>query len=311
MITLKTLLKNYYKLVNQEELGILSSFIAKNGTTIFKPENNSDLKLRFKINSEDGQVFASKSLILYDGSELIIKKIPLSSNDIKKTTVSIPISMDNIIISNSSPTNPITIEAEIIFNFQEKVLTHLIKNGFIIEDFENSLLSYSDLKKVFEIIFFNKLLEPKLVLRSVMNTEKFETINYEYYFTDKDDKEGVPILLSQYQITDIIGNLIGTSKRTSDLKEAIEKRELLCWTFEALITEDVMGFSTEVLKDSGLETNPDHSNKFISDFLSMIDPSKEKDSRYLGMENLIEEGSLNETSSPILLYIAKKFISQK
>lgn len=310
MITLKTILKNYYQLVNEDELGFLSSVLAKNGKTIFKLEDTSDLKLKFEITSEDGKGLVSTSLILPDESELTIKKATLFSNNIKKTSVSIPISMDNIVISVLSKTNPITIQKEIIFNFQEKVLYHLIKNDFIVEDFEKSLLSYSDIKKIFEIIFLNSWLEPKLLLRSVINTEKFETTNYEYYFSLEGTREGKSIVSPLYQIEYTINNLRGSSKKTSDLKEAIEKRELMFWTLEALITEDVMGFSTEVFKGLGLEENPVHSNKFIIEVLSMVDPDNKNDYRYLGLENLIEEGSLNETSSPTLLHIAKKFISQ-
>lgn len=310
MITLKTILKNYYQLVNEDELGFLSSVLAKNGKTIFKLGDTSDLKLKFEITSEDGKGLVSTSLILPDESELTIKKGTLFSNNIKKTSVSIPISMDNIVISVLSKTNPITIQKEIIFNFQEKVLYHLIKNDFIVEDFEKSLLSYSDIKKIFEIIFLNSWLEPKLLLRSVINTEKFETTNYEYYFSLEGTREGKSIVSPLYQIEYTINNLRGSSKKTSDLKEAIEKRELMFWTLEALITEDVMGFSTEVFKGSGLEENPVHSNKFIIEVLSMVDPDNKNDYRYLGLENLIEEGSLNETSSPTLLHIAKKFISQ-
>lgn len=310
MITLKTILKNYYQLVNEDELGFLSSVLAKNGKTIFKLGDTSDLKLKFEITSEDGKGLVSTSLILPDESELTIKKGTLFSNNIKKTSVSIPISMDNIVISVLSKTNPITIQKEIIFNFQEKVLYHLIKNDFIVEDFEKSLLSYSDIKKIFEIIFLNSWLEPKLLLRSVINTEKFETTNYEYYFSLEGTREGKSIVSPLYQIEYTINNLRGSSKKTSDLKEAIEKRELMFWTLEALITEDVMGFSTEVFKGSGLEETPVHSNKFIIEVLSMVDPDNKNDYRYLGLENLIEEGSLNETSSPTLLHIAKKFISQ-
>lgn len=309
MITLKTLLKNYYQLVNEAELGFLSSALARNGKTIFKLENTSDLKLRFKINSEDGHFFASTSLGLPDGSELAIKTVSLFSKDIKETTISIPVPMDNIIVSISSQTNPITMEEEIIFNFQEKVLYHLMKNGFIVKDFEKSLLSYRDIKKVFNIIFLNSWIEPKLLLRSVIDTEKFETANYEYYFTEG-TREGVSISTPLYQIEYAINNLRGSSRKDSDVKEAKKKRELMFWTIEALISEDAMGFSTEVLKDSDLNENPNHSNKFMSEFLSMVDPSKKDDYRYLGLKNLIEEGSLNETSSPTLFYIAKKFIPE-
>lgn len=310
MITLKTILKNYYQLINEDELGFLSSVLSKNGKRIFKLEDTSDLKLRFKITSEDGKGLVSTSLILPDKSELIIKQATLSSNNIKKTSVSIPISMDNIVISVSSKINPITIQKEIIFNFQEKVLYHLIKNDFIVEDFEKSLLSYSDIKKVFEIIFLDSWVEPKLLLRSVINTEKFEMTNYEYYFSLEGIREGKSIVSPLYQIEYAINNLRSSSRETSDLDEAIEKRELIFWTLEALITEDVMGFSTEVFKGSGLEENPGHSNKFIIEFLSMVDPNHKNDYRYLGLETLIEEGSLNENSSPTLLHIAKKFVSQ-
>ena len=319
VITLKKLLKNYSDYIkNQEAHYNLSSVFSKNGKIIFNPKNSGDLQLIFEINrdsSTDRHYYASTALQLNDGSKFTINRIELENFDSTSVKIAMPFSIDDVIISNRAYYSPIEIKHNVIIDFQEKALTYLLGNGVIVGGTYNEPLSYKELKSIFKILFFDDWVEPKLILRSEINTEKFETTSYKHSYNENDEFVGNSINLAQNKIDSLIEhlkNLIVDPYNNKKLKQekVLEIREVLFWTLESLISEDVLGFSSDVNTDLNEETNPIYSGIYLSKFLYMMDSSRKTDYLKASLEELIEEGSLNETSSPTLFYIAKKVIPE-
>lgn len=319
VITLKKLLKNYSDYIkNQEAHDNLSSVFSKNGKIIFNPKNSGDLQLIFEINrdsSTDRHYYASTALQLNDGSKFTINRIELENFDSTSVKIAMPFSIDDVIISNRAYYSPIEIKHNVIIDFQEKALTYLLGNGVIVGGTYNEPLSYKELKSIFKILFFDDWVEPKLILRSEINTEKFETTSYKHSYNENDEFVGNSINLAQNKIDSLIEhlkNLIIDPYNNKKLKQekVLEVREVLLWTLESLISEDVLGFSSDVNTDLNEETNPIYSGIYLSKFLYMMDSSRKTDYLKASLDELIEEGSLNETSSPTLFYIGKKVIPE-
>ena len=319
VITLKKLLTNYSDYIkNQNEHYKLSSVFSKNGKIIFNPENSGDLQLIFEINKDsyaDRHYYASTALQLNDGSKFTINRIKLENFNSTSVKIAMPFSIDDVIISNRAYYSPIEIKHNVIIDFQEKALTYLLGNGAIVGGTYNKPLSYKELKSIFKILFFDDWVEPKLILRSEINTEKFETTSYKHSYNKNDEFVGNSINLAQNKIDSLIEhlkNLIVDPYNNKKLKQekALEVREVLFWTLESLISEDVLGFSSDVNTDLNEETNPIYSGIYLSKFLYMMDSSRKTDYLKASLEELIEEGSLNETSSPTLFYIVKKLIPE-
>lgn len=311
VITLKKLLTNYSDYTkNQEAHYQLSSVFSKNGKIIFNPKNSGDLKLIFEI-SKDYTVrhyYASTALQLNDGSKFTINKIALEEFNSTSVKIEMPFSIDDVIISNRAYYSPIEIKHNVIIDFQEKDLTYLLGNG---GGYYNSHLSYKNLKSIFKILFFDDWVEPKLILRSEINTEKFETTSYKHSYNENDEFVGNSINLAQNKIDSLIDNLknlIVDPYNNKKLKQekVREVREVLLWTLESLISEDVLGFSSDVNTDLNEETNPIYSGIYLSKFLYMMDSSRKTDYLKDSIEELIEEGSLSENSTPTLFFIANK-----
>jgi hypothetical protein len=318
VITLKKLLTNYFDYTkNQNEHYKLSSVFSKNGKIIFNPENSGDLQLIFEINKDSyaDRHYASTALQLNDGSKFTINRIELENFNSTSVKIAMPFSIDDVIISNRAYYSPIEIKHNVIIDFQEKALTYLFGNGAIVGGTYNKPLSYKELKSIFKILFFDDWVEPKLILRSEINTEKFETTSYKHSYNGNDEFVGNSINLAQNKIDSLIEhlkNLIVDPYNNKKLKQekVLEVREILFWTLESLISEDVLGFSSDVNTDLNEETNPIYSGIYLSKFLYMMDSSRKTDYLKASLEELIEEGSLNETSSPTLFYIAKKVIPE-
>lgn len=319
VITLKKLLTNYSDYTkNQEEHYKLSSVFSKNGKIIFNPKNSGDLQLIFEINKDsytERYYYASTALQLNDGSKFTINRIELENFNSTSVKIAMPFSIDDVIISNRAYYFPIEIKHNVIIDFQEKALTYLLGNGVIVGGTYNEPLSYKELKSIFKILFFDDWVEPKLILRSEINTEKFETTSYKHRYNENDEFVGNSINLAQNKIDSLIEylkNLIVDPYNNKKLKQekVLEVREVLLWTLESLISEDVLGFSSYVNTDLNEETNPIYSGIYLSKFLYMMDSSRKTDYLKASFEELIEEGSLNETSSPTLFYIAKKVIPE-
>lgn len=207
VITLKKLLTNYSDYTkNQEAHYQLSSVFSKNGKIIFNPKNSGDLKLIFEI-SKDYTVrhyYASTALQLNDGSKFTINKIALEEFNSTSVKIEMPFSIDDVIISNRAYYSPIEIKHNVIIDFQEKALTYLLGNG---GGYYKSHLSYKNLKSIFKILFFDDWVEPKLILRSEINTEKFETTSYKHSYNENDEFVGNSINLAQNKIDSLIDNL--------------------------------------------------------------------------------------------------------
>ena len=319
VITLKKLLTNYSDYTkNQEEHYKLSSVFSKNGKIIFNPKNSGDLQLIFEINKDsytERYYYASTALQLNDGSKFTINRIELENFNSTSVKIAMPFSIDDVIISNRAYYSPIEIKHNVIIDFQEKALTYLLGNGVIVGGTYNEPLSYKELKSIFKILFFDDWVEPKLILRSEINTEKFETTSYKHRYNENDEFVENSINLAQNKIDSLIEylkNLIVDPYNNKKLKQekVLEVREVLLWTLESLISEDVLGFSSYVNTDLNEETNPIYSGIYLSKFLYMMDSSRKTDYLKASFEELIEEGSLNETSSPTLFYIAKKVIPE-
>ena len=171
VITLKKLLTNYFDYTkNQNEHYKLSSVFSKNGKIIFNPENSGDLQLIFEINKDSyaDRHYASTALQLNDGSKFTINRIELENFNSTSVKIAMPFSID--------------IKHNVIIDFQEKALTYLFENGAIVGGTYNKPLSYKELKSIFKILFFDDWVEPKLILRSEINTEKFETTSYKHSY---------------------------------------------------------------------------------------------------------------------------------
>lgn len=315
VITLKKLLTNYSDYTkNQNEHYKLSSVFSKNGKIIFNPENSGDLQLIFEINKDsytDGHYYASTALQLNDGSKFTINRIELENFNSTSVKIAMPFSIDDVIISNRAYYSPIEIKHNVIIDFQEKVLTYLLGNGAIVGGTYNKPLSYKELKSIFKILFFDDWVEPKLILRSEINTEKFETTNYKHSYNENHEFVGNNIDLAKNKIDSLIKHLkdlIVDPYNNKKLKQekVIEVREVLLWTLESLISEDVLGFSSNVNTDLNEETNPIYSGIYLSEFLYMMDSSRKTDYLKVSLDELIQEGSLSENSTPTLFFIANK-----
>lgn len=315
VITLKKLLKNYSSYIkNQEAHYKLSSVFSKNGKIIFNPKNSGDLKLIFEINKDyysDRHYYASTSLQLNDGSKFTINRLALENFNSTSVKIEMPFSIDDVIISNKAYYSPIEIKRNVIIDFQEKALTYLSGKETIVGGYYNKPISYKDLKSIFKILFFDDWVEPKLILRSEINTEKFETTSYKHSYNENDEFVGNSINLAQNKIDSLIDNLknlIIDPYNNKKLKQekVREVREVLLWTLESLISEDVLGFSSNVNTNLNEETNPIYSGIYLSKFLYMMDSSRKTDYLKASLEELIEEGSLSENSTPTLFFIANK-----
>lgn len=314
VITLKKLLTNYFDYTkNQNEHYKLSSVFSKNGKIIFNPENSGDLQLIFEINKDSyaDRHYASTALQLNDGSKFTINRIELENFNSTSVKIAMPFSIDDVIISNRAYYSPIEIKHNVIIDFQEKALTYLFGNGAIVGGTYNKPLSYKELKSIFKILFFDDWVEPKLILRSEINTEKFETTNYKHSYNENHEFVGNNIDLAKNKIDSLIKHfkdLIVDPFNNKKLKQekALEVREVLLWTLESLISEDVLGFSSNVNTDLNEETNPIYSGIYLSEFLYMMDSSRKTDYLKVSLDELIQEGSLSENSTPTLFFIANK-----
>lgn len=315
VITLKKLLTNYsHYTKNEEAHSKLSSVFSKNGKIIFNPKNSGDLKLIFEISKDyytDRHYYASTALQLNDGSKFTINRIALENLNSTSVKIEMPFSIDDVFISNKAYYSPIGIKHNVIIDFQEKALTYLLGNGFIVGGYYNKSISHKELKSIFKILFFDDWVEPKLILRSEINTEKFETASYKHSYNENDEFVGNSINLAQNKIDSLIDhlkNLIVDPYNSKKLKQekVREVREVLLWTLESLISEDVLGFSSDVNTDLNEETNSIYSGIYLSKFLYMMDSSRKTDYLKASLEELIEEGSLSEKSTPTLFFIANK-----
>lgn len=316
VITLKKLLTNYSDYTkNQEERYKLSSVFSKNGKIIFNPKNSGDLQLIFEINKDpytDRHYYASTALQLNDGSKFTINRLALENFNSTSVKIAIPFSIDDVIISNKAYYSPIEIKQNVILDFQEKALTYLLGNGVIVKEYNNKPpLSHKDLKSIFKILFFDDWVEPKLILRSEINTEKFETTNYKHSYNENHEFVGNNIDLAKNKIDSLIKHLkdlIVDPYNNKKLKQekVLEVREVLLWTLESLISEDVLGFSSNVDTELNEETNPIYSGIYLSEFLYMMDSSRKTDYLKVSLDELIQEESLSENSTPTLFFIANK-----
>ena len=293
----------------------MSSVFSKNGKIIFNPKNSGDLQLIFEINKDpytDRHYYASTALQLNDGSKFTINRLALENFNSTSVKIAIPFSIDDVIISNKAYYSPIEIKQNVILDFQEKALTYLLGNGVIVKEYNNKPpLSHKDLKSIFKILFFDDWVEPKLILRSEINTEKFETTNYKHSYNENHEFVGNNIDLAKNKIDSLIKHLkdlivdLYNNKKLKQEK-VLEVREVLLWTLESLISEDVLGFSSNVNTDLNEETNPIYSGIYLSEFLYMMDSSRKTDYLKVSLDELIQEGSLSEHSTPTLFFIANK-----